>query len=105
MTSSLSPADVARLLTEKSAPARAAVAEKLTLMIDSTDLTPEERRIAEDIVPSLAQDVAVAVRHALAHSLRRAAHLPRDVALRLANDLEDVALRSSLSHRCCSKPT
>jgi uncharacterized protein (DUF2336 family) len=92
MTSSLSKADVARLLTEKSAPARAAVAEKLALTIESTDLTAEERQIAEDIVRSLAQDVAVAVRHALSHSLRRAAHLPRDVALRLANDLEDVAL-------------
>ncbi len=92
MTSSLSQADVARLLTEKSAPARAAVAEKLARTIESTDLTPEERQIAEDIVRSLAQDVAVAVRHALAHSLRRAAHLPRDVALRLASDLEDVAL-------------
>lgn len=92
MASSLSQADVARLLTEKSATARVAVAEKLARTIESAELTSEERQIAEDIVRSLAQDVAVAVRHALSHSLRRASHLPRDVALRLASDLEDVAL-------------
>lgn len=92
MTSPLTQDDVTRLLTEKSAPIRVAVAEKLASTIDSSELTTDERRIAEDIVRTLAQDIAVAVRHALSHSLRRSSRLPRDVAMKLAYDVEEVAL-------------
>ena len=40
----------------------------------------------------MAQDAELAVRRALSHSLRSAAQLPHDVALRLASDVEAVAL-------------
>jgi uncharacterized protein (DUF2336 family) len=40
----------------------------------------------------MARDVEVAVRRALSENLRRARHLPHDIALRLANDVEAVAL-------------
>jgi uncharacterized protein (DUF2336 family) len=92
MSFSLSQADVVRLLAGNSAPARVAVAEKLAETIESAALSEDERRIAEDIARSLAQDIAVAVRYALAHGLRYSTRLPHDVALRLANDVEDVAL-------------
>ena len=92
MASPLTQADVARLLAEPSASARAEVADKLAREIDSTALTQAELRIAHDIVRIMAQDAELAVRRALSQSLRSARHLPHDVALRLANDVEAVAL-------------
>jgi uncharacterized protein (DUF2336 family) len=71
---------------------RAELAAKMAREIDSTRLTPDELAIAQDIARIMAQDVAETVRRALAESLRRAVHLPRDVALRLAHDVEAVAL-------------
>lgn len=92
MASSLSQADVARLLAEPSASVRAEVAHKLALEIDNTALSEAELHLAHDIVRIMARDVELAVRCALAHSLRHARQLPRDVAVRLANDVEAVAL-------------
>jgi uncharacterized protein (DUF2336 family) len=92
MASSLTQADVARLLAEPSAAARAEVADKLAREIDSTLLTDAELEIAHDIVRTMAKDVELAVRCALSQSLRSARHLPHDVALRLAGDVEAVAL-------------
>jgi uncharacterized protein (DUF2336 family) len=92
MVSSLTQADVARLLAEPSASVRAEVAAKLAGEIDSTLLTTAELQIAQDIVRAMARDVELAVRSALSHSLRSAVHLPHDVAMRLANDVDAVAL-------------
>lgn len=92
MTSSLSQADVARLLAEPSVAVRSELAAKVALEIDSAQLTPDELTIAQDIARLMAQDVAQVVRQALAESLRNAVHLPREVAQRLANDVEAVAL-------------
>jgi uncharacterized protein (DUF2336 family) len=92
MASLLTQADVARLLAEPSASARAAVADKLAQELDSTALTQAELRIAHDIVRIMAQDAELAVRRALSQSLRSARQLPHDVALRLASDVEAVAL-------------
>jgi uncharacterized protein (DUF2336 family) len=92
MASSLTQADVARLLTEPSAVVRAEVAQKVACEIDSTLLTEAERQIAHDIIRAMTKDVELAVRRALSDSLRSARHLPHDVALRLAHDVEAVAL-------------
>src|SRR5580698_6582182 len=92
MTSPLSQEDVARLLAEPSPQARAEVAAKLAQTIDNPLLTEAELHLAHDIVRMMARDVAVTVRSTLSQSLRRATHLPRDVALRLADDVEAVAL-------------
>lgn len=92
MGSTLTQADIARLLAGPSASVRAEVADKLAREIDRTSLTATELQIAHDIVRVMAKDVEVAVRCALSHSLRRARHVPHDVALQLANDVEAVAL-------------
>jgi uncharacterized protein (DUF2336 family) len=92
MASPLTQADVARLLAEPSAAARAEVADKLAREIDSTSLSQAEQRIAHDIVRIMAQDADLAVRRALSQSLRSARQLPHDVAMRLASDVEAVAL-------------
>ena len=92
MVSSLTQADVARLLAEPSASARAELADKLASEWTARQLTEAELQIAHDIVRIMAKDVELAVRRALSQSLRRARHLPHDVALRLASDVEAVAL-------------
>jgi uncharacterized protein (DUF2336 family) len=92
MTSSLSQTDVARLLAEPSPYVRAEVAGKLAQEIDSPRLTEAELQIAHDIVRAMAKDVEASVRQALSQSLRRASRMPHDVAIKLANDIESVAL-------------
>jgi uncharacterized protein (DUF2336 family) len=92
MASSLTQADVARLLAEPSASVRAEVADKLAREVDSTSLSEAEQRIAHDIIRIMAQDAELAVRRALSQSLRNATQLPHDIALRLAKDVEAVAL-------------
>ena len=92
MASSLSPSDVARLIAEPSASTRAQLADKLGTELDSAKLTAHELELAQDIVRILAKDIEAGVRTALAHSVRSARNLPRDVALRLAEDIEAVAL-------------
>ena len=92
MASSLTQADVARLLAEPSASVRAEVASKLAGDLDNPLLTENELQMAHDVVRIMAKDVAEAVRLALSQSLRTATRLPHDVALRLANDVEAVAL-------------
>ncbi len=92
MSLPLSQADVARLLAEPSAPVRADVADKLASGFEAAELSDSELAVAQDILRILAQDVAVAVRCSLSHHLRCATRLPHDVAVRLASDVEDVAL-------------
>jgi len=92
MASSLSQADVARLLAEPSPHTRAEMAGKLAQNIDNPHLTDKERTLAQDVVRLMAKDVEATVRKALAESLRSAARLPHDVALKLAGDIEEVAL-------------
>ena len=92
MASTLTQADVAKLLAEPSAAVRAELATKLAVELDSPRLTEGELTLAQDIVRVMAKDVEATVRQALSQSLRRANRLPHDVALKLANDIESVAL-------------
>jgi uncharacterized protein (DUF2336 family) len=88
----LSAEDVARLLREPSPPVRGELATKLGSEIERNQLSPAELVMAQDIVRIMAKDVAAEVRAALSQSLRLATNLPHDVAVRLANDIEEVAL-------------
>jgi uncharacterized protein (DUF2336 family) len=92
MVSSLSQSDIDRLLAEPSARVRADVARKLAGEIDNPQLTQSELEMAQDIVRVMAKDAEMAVRRALSQNLRGAKRLPHDVAVRLANDVEAVAL-------------
>lgn len=92
MTSQLTQADVTRLLQEPSPLIRAEIASKVAQDIDAVGLTDKELHLAQDIVRLMAKDVAVQVRQSLSQSLRHAAKLPHDVALKLAEDIESVAL-------------
>jgi uncharacterized protein (DUF2336 family) len=61
-------------------------------MASDPHLAPQEIALAHDIIRILAFDVEEQVRASLSHSLRHAHSLPKDIALRLANDVDSVAL-------------
>jgi uncharacterized protein (DUF2336 family) len=88
----LSDADIRVLVKGTSEEERAAVAHRLCRHIGQIDLTEDEREKANEILRVMAADAAELVRRALAIALRSSSMLPRDVALRLARDLDSIAL-------------
>jgi len=83
--------DVTRLMQDPSADNKVLLATKIVGQLDH-ELTDAERKIANDIVGIMAQDAIVMVREALADNLRHVKDVPHDVAMRLAQDVESVAL-------------
>jgi uncharacterized protein (DUF2336 family) len=92
MPASLSFHDVARLMAEPSPDVRAELAGKVAADLSGSGLTSAEVKLAQDVVRVLARDVAENVRASLSRGLRHSPHLPRDVALKLAHDIDFVAL-------------
>jgi uncharacterized protein (DUF2336 family) len=88
---SLTDGDIRTLLRGATDDERAAAAHKLCRRMDAP-LTDEEREAAHQVLRLMADDAAVLVRRALAVTLKTSAILPRDVALRLARDVDSVAL-------------
>jgi uncharacterized protein (DUF2336 family) len=88
----LSDADIRTLVKGTSDEERAAVAHRLCRHIGMVELTAEEREKANDILRVMAADAAELVRRALAVTLRSSTLLPRDVALKLARDVESIAV-------------
>lgn len=86
----LTAGDVAKLLADPSANARAETAAKVAASF-GPELNPTERALARDIVAALARDAETQVRRALAENLKDNPDLPRDLALRLARDTAEVA--------------
>jgi uncharacterized protein (DUF2336 family) len=92
MAASLSSADVARLMAEPSADLRVELATKIAADLTGHSLTQAEVKLGQDIVRILARDVEENVRASLSRGLRHSPNLPRDVARKLAEDVEYVAL-------------
>jgi uncharacterized protein (DUF2336 family) len=88
----LTEEDIRTLLKGATADVRAAAAQKLCQAIDRAPLSDEERTVAAEILRIMAADAAELVRRALAVTLKASPLLPRDVALRLARDVESVCL-------------
>jgi uncharacterized protein (DUF2336 family) len=88
----LTQADVARLLTDPSGMTRAKTTAKIAAQFDAHQLSPSERKIAEDIFRALVKDAEVLVREALSAQLKATPDLPHDIALALARDVDSVAL-------------
>jgi uncharacterized protein (DUF2336 family) len=84
--------DVKRLLSNPSAELRSELGQTMGEMLSEPGLAPQEIALAHDIVRILAIDVEEQVRASLSNSLRHCPHLPHDVALRLADDVDAVAL-------------
>jgi uncharacterized protein (DUF2336 family) len=88
----LTDSDIRTLVKGATADERAVAAHRLCRHIDRIDLTDEERAEAQDILRVMAADAAELVRRALAVTLKASPLLPRDVANRLARDVESIAL-------------
>jgi len=84
--------DLRMLVKGPTADERAVAAHKLCRKLDREDLTDEERIYAQDILRVMARDAAELVRRALAVTLKSSDIVPRDVAMRLARDVESIAL-------------
>ncbi len=90
--SALSDADI-RLLVKGTEPEeRALVAHRLCRHIDRAELTDEERAEAHEILRLMARDAEEQVRRALAVTLKSSPLVPRDVANRLARDIESISV-------------
>jgi uncharacterized protein (DUF2336 family) len=90
--SALTDEDIRTLVRGESVQARATAAHKLCRTIDETQLSAEDAELAGEIIRVMAADAAELVRRALSVTLKKSPLLPRDVALKLARDVEGVAL-------------
>lgn len=84
--------DIQRLVKAVDDDERAAAAHKLCRSMERRPLEGAERAAAEKILRVLAEDAAEMVRRAMAVTLKASDLIPRDVARRLAADVDSVAL-------------
>jgi len=90
--SALTDEDVRSLVKGATSDERALAARKLCATMDREPLSDADRALAGDILRVMAADAAELVRTAIAETLRSSSVVPRDVALRLARDVEMVSL-------------
>ena len=84
--------DLRMLVKGPTADDRAQAAHKLCRRMDRDDLSEAERLQAHEILRVMAGDAAELVRRALAVTLKSSALLPHDVAMKLARDVESIAV-------------
>jgi uncharacterized protein (DUF2336 family) len=88
----LTQQDIHRLMKGESPEQRASVAHRLCRRIGLDVLSDREKEFAREIITILANDAADLVRRTLAVTLRSSPILPRQIALKLARDIEAVAI-------------
>ena len=88
----LTDVDIRRLIKATDEDERAAATHKLCRNMEAIALTGEDREAAQKILRLLAQDAAEMVRRAMAVTLKSSDLIPRDVARKLAADVDSVAL-------------
>ena len=88
----LTDQDIHRLMKGETPEQRASVAHRLCRRMALDVLSDHERKYAEEIMGILAADAAELVRRTLAVTLRNSPVLPREIALKLAQDVEAVAI-------------
>lgn len=92
MRQSLTQDDIRRLVRGDSPEARANAAHKICKRIDAMDMTDEDRDSARQVLDLICSDTAALVRRALAVTLRNSPKLPRDIAIKLAKDIDVIAV-------------
>jgi uncharacterized protein (DUF2336 family) len=90
--SALTEEDIRTLVKGATADERAMAARKLCRSIDAAPLSQEDRESAGEILRLMAADAAELVRKAIAETLKSSIDVPRDVALKLARDVESISL-------------
>ena len=71
--------------------ARFAVAQRVGACLAVDDIATADRKAAEILAQNLAMDAIEQVRAALSTAIREAKHLPRELAMKLAHDVDSVA--------------
>jgi uncharacterized protein (DUF2336 family) len=89
---SLTDDDLRMLVKGPTADERALAAHKLCRAMDRDNLSRPELAQAHEILRLMAKDATELVRRALAITLKASPVLPRDVALKLARDMESIAM-------------
>jgi uncharacterized protein (DUF2336 family) len=89
---SLTEEDIRRLFKGGQPEERAQAVHRLCRQIGMSELSEEDRGFVDQVLGMLSQDAVELVRKALAVTLRNSPHLPHEVAMRLARDVEAVAL-------------
>jgi uncharacterized protein (DUF2336 family) len=84
--------DLRMLVKGPTADERALAAHKLCRAMDRDNLSRPELAQAHEILRLMAKDATELVRRALAITLKASPVLPRDVALKLARDMESIAM-------------
>lgn len=88
----LSAEDVSRLLKDTSPDTRIDMTGRIGNAYNAAGLTPQEILIAEQIFRLLLRDTELKVRATLAEYVKDSPAIPRDIVLKLARDVEEVAL-------------
>jgi uncharacterized protein (DUF2336 family) len=88
----LSHSDIARLSNPNDPEARAIATRKFCAMFSDEGLSSTERQTGEEILRILSQDAAEMVRRSLAVTLQKSPHLPEDIAKKLIDDIDSIAL-------------
>jgi len=90
--SALTEEDIRTLVKGATADERAIAARKLCRSIDAAPLSKEDRESAGEILRLMAADATELVRKTIAETLKASIDVPRDVALKLARDVESISL-------------
>jgi len=90
--SALTDEDIRTLVKGATSDERALAARKLCRNMDRAPLSDEDRALAADILRVMAADAAELVRKAISETLMCSPVVPRDVAVKLARDVEAVCL-------------
>lgn len=90
--SALTDEDIRTLVKGATPDERALAARKLCGSMDKMVLSEADRALAGDILRVMAADAAELVRSAIVETLRTSDVVPRDVALKLARDVETLSL-------------
>lgn len=77
-------------LTDQSREEKLEIARSVGRII-STDLSDEDRKVAEELANQLVRDSSMVVRKAFVSELKNSPFIPKDVAETIANDLKDVS--------------
>ncbi len=81
-----------KLRGKSSLDVRSEATEKICQQYNEGIFNESETKIVSEILDLLSQDIEVSIRRSLAENLKNSTKLPREIALRLAKDVEDVAL-------------
>ena len=84
--------DVDMLVNHREPGSRASAATRICQTVRAGGLSDEERNFALELMDYMARDALEIVRRALAVTLRNSPELPREIALKLIADIDNIAV-------------